>query len=77
MKRSGDSRMTTKLLYMNKKNTNNDERNIGKYEEKKDIKSMNTITAKASTNPFAYLLREDNKQEIKNIPHLPEVCFVI
>lgn len=73
MKRCGNSKITNKLLYINKNtNTNN---NKNKYEEKKEIKSLTTITAKASTNPFAYLLRDNQKQEIKNNDNLIEVRY--
>lgn len=70
MKKSGDSKMATKLLFINK-NTNDKI-----YEEKKEIKSLTTITAKANTNPFAYLLRDEKKEEIKYNDHLTKVCYI-
>lgn len=67
MKHINNNKMTNTLLYINKKSvTGNDEKKNPKYEDKSEIKSMNTITAKAGSNPFAYLLRNDNKQEITN-----------
>jgi len=66
MKRSG-GKIATTLMYINKKSlVNNDEINNRRYEENSEIKSMTTITSKAGSNPFAYLLRKDKKQEIKN-----------
>ncbi|XP_025196717.1 claspin-like [Melanaphis sacchari] len=62
MKRNGD-KLTNTLLFVNKKITNNDGTNPKKYEEKNDIKSLNTITATATSNPFAYLMRNDKKYE--------------
>lgn len=63
MKRTGD-KLTNSLLFINKKIINNDGTIPKKYEEKKEMKSLNTITATASSNPFAYLLRNDKKHEI-------------
>lgn len=62
LKHTNTNKMATTLLYINKKTivTNNDETHTGKLEEKSQIKS-NT-----SSNPFAYLLRNDNKPEIKD-----------
>jgi len=64
--RISENKMNTTLLYINKKSIiiNNDE----KYEENienNEIKSMTTSTAKASTNPFLYLLKND-KQELSS-----------
>lgn len=72
MKRNNDKRT---LLFINKKSTiKNDERNDGKYEEKHQIKSMTTITSKAGSNPFAYLLRNDKNPNTKNITNDSSVC---
>lgn len=62
LKHTNSIKMATTLLYINKKTivTNNDETHTGKLEEKSQIK-CNT-----SSNPFAYLLRNDNKPEIKD-----------
>lgn len=62
MKHTNTNKMVNTLLYINKKtiNSNSDETHDGKHGEKSQIKS-NT-----SSNPFAYLLRNDNKPEIKN-----------
>jgi len=62
MKRNGD-KLTNALLFANKKMSNNDGINPKKYEEKREMKSLSTITTTATSNPFAYLLRND-KQEI-------------
>lgn len=67
MKHNNNNKMTNTLLYINTKSIIGiDEKKNTNYEDKSEIKSMNTITAKASSNPFAYLLRNDNKQEITN-----------
>lgn len=72
MKRNNDKKT---LLYINKKSTiNNEERNGGKYEEKNQIKSMTTITSKAGSNPFAYLLRNDKNPKMENITNDSLVC---
>lgn len=72
MNRNNDKKA---LLFINKKSTiNNDEKNGGKYEEKNQIKSMTTITSKAGSNPFAYLLRNDKNPNIKNITNDSSVC---
>eukprot|EP00102_Acyrthosiphon_pisum_P025635 XP_016662845.1 PREDICTED: claspin isoform X4 [Acyrthosiphon pisum] len=63
MKRTGD-KLTNTLLFVNKKTTNNDGPNSKKYEEKREMKSLSTITATATSNPFAYLLRNDKKNEV-------------
>ncbi|XP_060858503.1 protein PFC0760c-like [Metopolophium dirhodum] len=63
MKRTGD-KLTNTLLFVNKKTTNNDGPNPKKYEEKREMKSLSTITATATSNPFAYLMRNDKKNEI-------------
>lgn len=62
-----NNKMTNTLLYVNKNpifDICDEKKKNGKYEDKSEIKSMNTITAKASSNPFAYLLRNDNKEDI-------------
>lgn len=67
MKHTNNNKMTNTLLYINKKPIIGiDEKKNASYEDKSEIKSMNTITAKASSNPFAYLFRNDHKQEITN-----------
>ncbi|XP_022171942.1 claspin-like isoform X2 [Myzus persicae] len=63
MKRTGD-KLTNTLLFVNKNITNNDGTNSKKYEEKKEMKSLSTITATATSNPFAYLMRNDKKNEV-------------
>jgi len=63
MKRTGD-KLTNTLLFVNKKTTNNDGSNPIKYEEKREMKSLSTITATATSNPFAYLMRNDKKNEV-------------
>jgi len=63
MKRTGD-KLTNTLLFVNKKTTNNDGLDPKKYEEKREMKSLSTITATATSNPFAYLMRNDKKSEI-------------
>lgn len=62
MKHTNTKKMATTLLYINKKTivTNNDETHTIKYEEKNQIKYN------ANSNSFAYLLKSDNKPEIKN-----------
>lgn len=64
MNRKGDNKLANTLLYINKKSVvlNNDETNSKHCE----IKAMTTITAKATSNPFAYLMRSDTKEEIKS-----------
>uniref|UniRef100_A0A2S2PHV4 Claspin n=1 Tax=Schizaphis graminum TaxID=13262 RepID=A0A2S2PHV4_SCHGA len=62
MKRNGD-KLTNALLFVNKKLTNNDGTNPKNYEEKREMKSLSTITATASSNPFAYLMRNDKAHE--------------
>jgi len=62
MKRKGD-KLTNALLFANKKITNNDGTNPKNYEEKREMKSLSTITATASSNPFAYLMRNDKTHE--------------
>ncbi|KAE9523713.1 hypothetical protein AGLY_015931 [Aphis glycines] len=62
MKRNGD-KLTNALLFANKKITNNEGTNPKKYEEKREMKSLSTITATATSNPFAYLMRNDKNNE--------------
>lgn len=62
MKRNGD-KLTNALLFANKKITNNEGTNPKKYEEKREMKSLSTITATAASNPFAYLMRNDKNNE--------------
>lgn len=62
MKRNGD-KLTNALMFANKKITNNDGTNPKKYEEKREMKSLSTITATATSNPFAYLMRNDKNNE--------------
>lgn len=76
MKHTNNNKMTNTLLYINKKPIIGiDEKKNVNYEDKSEIKSMNTITAKASSNPFAYLLRNDNKQEITNAIKVYSTCY--
>lgn len=75
MKRSGD-KLTNTLLFANKKLTN-DGINPKKYEEKKEMKSLSTITANATSNPFAYLLRNDKKHEVKPAVHVDLMVCII
>lgn len=65
MKR-GD-KMTNTLLFMNKKSLiiNNDEYNGKTFKDNSEVKTS-TITANSS-NPFAYLLRNDKKPEKLNL----------
>lgn len=63
MKRTGD-KLTNTLLFVNKKTTYNDGPNPKMYEEKTEMKSLSTITATATSNPFAYLMRNDKKNEV-------------
>lgn len=63
MKRSGD-KLTNTLLFANKKINISDGTNPKNYEEKKEMKSLSTITATATSNPFAYLMRNEKKNEV-------------
>lgn len=63
MKRTGN-KLTNTFLFANKKTTNNDSPNPNKYEENREMMSLSTITATASSNPFAYLMRSDKKNEV-------------
>jgi len=54
MKQNND-KMTTALLYINKKSVINNESENCK--QNNEVKSLTTITSKVSSNPFVYLLR--------------------
>lgn len=78
MKHTNNIKMANTLLYINKKPIIGiDEKKNANFEDKSEIKSMNTITAKASSNPFAYLLRNDNKQEITNVKVILYVLLLL
>lgn len=75
MKRNTD-KLSSTLLYINKKSTNiNDEINGNNFDEKSEMKSLSTITSKAGSNPFAYLLRNDQKVELKNPTTVCNIFF--
>lgn len=60
-----NNKMALTLLNINKKSTATKKSEI--KNEKDKMQSLNTVTAKASTNPFAYLLRNDTKPEVDNL----------
>jgi len=76
MNRMSENKMNTTLLYINKKSIiiNNDE----KYKENNvnnEIKSMTMSTAKASTNQFVYLSRNDKTQELSPDDLIVSISF--
>lgn len=79
MKCTNSNMMTTALIYINKKSTitNNDE-NIKRKFEEKSKKILTPKKAKATNNnPFAYLFKNDKKQEINNVTSIDMMVGII
>lgn len=79
MKSNRQSKMAATLLSANKNviiSKPNDLKN-NKYDEKVEMKSLSTVTAKAGSNPFAYLLRNEQKQKEENdsSDNIVKVCI--
>lgn len=81
MKSNRQSKMAATLLSANKNviiSKPNDLKN-NKYDEKVEMKSLSTVTAKVGSNPFAYLLRNEQKQKEENdsSDNIVKVCIIV